>query len=89
MLRWTKLIIRKVGEYNENRKRPARILLYEQVVEDLCLLIDRGDFEPGDQLPSERELIEKLNVSRNVLREAFHVLEAVVLSYHIRERDVF
>ena len=51
-------------------KRPARILLYEQVVEDLCLLIDRGDFEPGDQLPSERELIEKLNVSRNVLREA-------------------
>lgn len=57
-------------------KRPARILLYEQVVEDLCLLIDRGDFEPGDQLPSERELIEKLNVSRNVLREAFHVLES-------------
>ena len=52
-------------------KRPARILLYEQVVEDLCLLIDRGDFEPGDQLPSERELIEKLNVSRNVLREAW------------------
>lgn len=58
-------------------KRPARILLYEQVVEDLCLLIDRGDFEPGDQLPSERELIEKLNVSRNVLREAFHVLESL------------
>ena len=65
-------------------KRPARILLYEQVVEDLCLLIDRGDFEPGDQLPSERELIEKLNVSRNVLREAFHVLESrgvIAVSY--------
>ena len=76
-------------------KRPARILLYEQVVEDLCLLIDRGDFEPGDQLPSERELIEKLNVSRNVLREAFHVLESrgVIVSHQgkgrfLRERSI-
>ena len=69
-------------------KRPARILLYEQVVEDLCLLIDRGDFEPGDQLPSERELIEKLNVSRNVLREAFHVLESrgVIVSHQGKGR---
>ena len=47
-------------------KRPARILLYEQVVEDLCLLIDRGDFEPGDQLPSERELIEKECIKRGI-----------------------
>ena len=69
-------------------KRPARILLYEQVVEDLCLLIDRGDFEPGDQLPSERELFEKLNVSRNVLREAFHVLESrgVIVSHQGKGR---
>ena len=69
-------------------KRPARILLYEQVVEDLCLLIDRGDFEPGDQLPSERELIEKLIVSRNVLREAFHVLESrgVIVSHQGKGR---
>ena len=55
--------------------RAARTLLYEEVVEDLYKIIDRENLKPGDRLPAERELIEKLNVSRNVLREAFHVLE--------------
>lgn len=40
-------------------KRPARILLYEQVVEDLCLLIDRGDFEP------EISFLQKENLLRS------------------------
>ena len=56
--------------------RPSRTLLYEDVVNDLYTLIDESQLQPGDKLPPERELTEKLGISRNVLREAFHVLES-------------
>lgn len=52
-----------------------RPLLYQEVVDALYKIIDSQQIQPGNQLPSERELIEQLGVSRNVLREAFHVLE--------------
>lgn len=55
--------------------RINRPLLYQEVVNALYQIIDEQEIKPGDQLPSERELIEQMGVSRNVLREAFHVLE--------------
>ena len=54
------------------RSQSARTLLYEEVVEELYRLIDEKHIQPGGKLPPERELIEQLKVSRNVLREAFH-----------------
>lgn len=53
----------------------ARPLLYQEVITALYQMIDRDQISPGGKLPSERELMERLSVSRNVLREAFHVLE--------------
>ena len=52
-----------------------RSLLYEEVVKELYKLIDEYQIKPGEKFPPERELVEKWNISRNVLREAFHVLE--------------
>lgn len=56
-------------------ERESRNLLYRDVIEALYKIIDEEQISPGSQFPPERELIKKLGVSRNVLREAFHVLE--------------
>ncbi len=45
------------------------------VVKQIELLILRGILRPGDRLPSERELAEKLGVSRPSLREAIATLQ--------------
>ncbi len=52
-----------------------RPLLYEEVVAELYKLIDREQIMPGNKFPCERELVQQWDISRNVLREAFHVLE--------------
>ena len=48
--------------------------LYEQVTEQLQDLIVSESLRPGDKLPGERELAERLGVSRTVIREAIRVL---------------
>ena len=45
------------------------------VVKQIELLILRGILRPGDRLPAERELAEKLGVSRPSLREAVATLQ--------------
>lgn len=48
--------------------------LYEQIVEQIAARIIGGDLNPGDQLPSERELAEQFAVSRTAVREAVKAL---------------
>ncbi|MGJ8678878.1 FadR/GntR family transcriptional regulator [Paraglaciecola sp.] len=49
--------------------------LYVKVAEQLSKLINDGVIPPGKRLPSERELAEKLDVSRPTIREAMIALE--------------
>jgi GntR family transcriptional repressor for pyruvate dehydrogenase complex len=51
--------------------------LYSQVVEQIRQLIKEGELTPGDQLLPERELAEKLGVSRTSIRQALAVLEGM------------
>lgn len=48
---------------------------YELVVDQLKQLLAGGKYQPGDRLPTERELSLTLNVSRATVREALLVLE--------------
>jgi len=49
--------------------------VYEEIIRQVKMLITDGQLQPGDKLFSERELAEKLNVSRASVREAFSALE--------------
>lgn len=51
--------------------------VYNAVRQSLSDLIERGGYEAGERLPSERELGEALSVSRTAIREAMKVLESV------------
>ncbi len=49
--------------------------LYLQVAEQLMGFIQGGTLEPGERLPSERDLAERFGVSRPTIREAMIALE--------------
>jgi GntR family transcriptional regulator, transcriptional repressor for pyruvate dehydrogenase complex len=48
----------------------------EAIVDQIKTLIRTNRLRPGDRLPSERELCERMGVSRVTVREALRVLEA-------------
>ncbi|MDH2442578.1 FCD domain-containing protein [Amnibacterium sp. CER49] len=57
--------------------RPVRgHMAFESCIEQLGSAIRLGIFRPGDRLPSERELADRLSVSRATLREAMSALRA-------------
>jgi GntR family transcriptional repressor for pyruvate dehydrogenase complex len=68
----------------------TRNTLSKQVVESIIQLLNSGQMKPGDKLPTEMELMEILNVSRPVLREALSSLESLgVITRKTREGTFF
>jgi len=53
--------------------------VYEMVMEQIKDLVKKGELKSGDRLPSERELCEKLEVSRASIREALKALQMLGL----------
>jgi GntR family transcriptional repressor for pyruvate dehydrogenase complex len=51
--------------------------LKEQVIQELMRLIREGALAAGDRIPTERELSERLTVSRGTVREAVQFLQAL------------
>jgi GntR family transcriptional regulator len=47
---------------------------YQQIADDLRAKIERGDYAPGSQLPTEKELRLLYSASRNTVREAVRVV---------------
>lgn len=56
-----------------------RVNLASQIMDRVKEYIVENDLRSGDRLPTEKELTERLGVSRNILREALKSLEAVGL----------
>jgi len=57
----------------------SKTKLYLEIVHQIREMITEDQLLPGDKLPSERELSERLNVGRSSVREAFRALELLGL----------
>lgn len=55
-------------------KQPKKVTIVESIVEQLVENIQNGSLNPGNKLPSERQLIEMLGVGRSSVREALQGL---------------
>jgi GntR family transcriptional repressor for pyruvate dehydrogenase complex len=51
-----------------------QVRAFESIIQQVETAILQGSLTAGDRLPSERELQEMLEVSRNTLRESLRVL---------------
>lgn len=58
-------------------ERVSRPRLYEQLVEQILAYIESAQLKPGDLLPAERDLAERLGVSRATLAQALVALEVL------------
>lgn len=71
-------------------KSVSRSTLSKQVVEHIVQLLISGQMKAGDKLPPEIELMNELDVSRPVLREALSALETLeVITRKTREGTYF
>ncbi|MEL1136460.1 FadR/GntR family transcriptional regulator [Desulfitobacterium sp. THU1] len=53
--------------------------IYEEIIEQIRILVIKGELKSGDRLPSERDLAVRFNVSRASVREALSALEMMGL----------
>ena len=66
-----------------------RTTLAGQVAKRILSLIEEGHFKPYDRLPPERELCEKLRISRTPLREGIRMLSALGILQSRRGSGVY
>ena len=55
--------------------KAKKIPVYEEVMVRLAGLVHQGRLKPGDRLPAERTLAERMRVSRATLREALRTMQ--------------
>ena len=70
-------LIRPIAPLSSASLQPDGRKLYQQVATAVAEAIQRGDFAPGQRIPSERELADEYKVSRPTIREAMIALEVI------------
>lgn len=67
----------------------SRTPIYEQIKEQIIMLINTGVYAPNDKLPSIRTLSAELNINVNTIKRAFQELEMEGVTYSAQGRGVF
>lgn len=77
------------GKMGQQTEQIVRRKLSDEVFTRLKRMITSGELEPGDEMPSERELMERFGVGRPAIREAMQALAnmgLVVISHGERAK---
>lgn len=64
-------------------------LLHEQLKTRLITAIDNGAYQPGEQLPSQRDLCQKYNMSHMTVRRAINELVQEGIIYAIPGKGIY
>ncbi|MBI1317546.1 MAG: GntR family transcriptional regulator [Candidatus Hydrogenedens sp.] len=67
----------------------SSVAVYVQIENHVQFAIASGRLKPGDQLPSVRELSERLNVNPNTVAKSYRDLEVLGLLYTRRGMGVY
>ncbi len=67
----------------------SRVPIYEQIKEQIIMLINTGVYKPNDKLPSIRVLSNELNINVNTIKRAFTELEHDGITYSAQGRGIF
>lgn len=67
----------------------SRVPIYQQIKEQVIMLINTGVYAPNDRLPSIRALSAELNINVNTIKRAFQELEAEGVTYSSQGRGIF
>jgi GntR family transcriptional repressor for pyruvate dehydrogenase complex len=73
-------LIKMSTSFSVSERTPAfakvkRRRVFEDICDQIRQKLARGEYKPGDKLPSERDLAAELGVGRPALREALRTLE--------------
>ena len=75
--------------FPETIDRESKLPFYQQLYEILRGKIQRGEWQPGDLIPTESELIASYQISRNTVRQVLDMLVNEGLIYRQRGRGSF
>ncbi len=67
----------------------SNVAVYIQIENHVQFAVAAGRLKPGDQLPSVREMSERLNVNPNTVAKAYRDLEVMGLLFTRRGMGVF
>lgn len=67
----------------------SRVPIYEQIKEQVIMLINTGVYAPDEKLPSIRTLSAQLNINVNTIKRAFQELEMEGVTYSAQGRGIF
>jgi GntR family transcriptional regulator len=63
--------------------------IYEQIIEEIKKMIVRGELNPGDKLPSQRDMAKYIEVNPNTIQRAYREMELLDLIETRRGKGTF